>query len=182
VGCLVELSTRFPPHLHDLLKQPLARAALAILVIVTIGAASRMERSFAVAVIGCGAFCGLTGVIAVLAGWWSGPAFDMPWPAVGSVYWLGGMGYFAAFLYPYRWLAERSTLRARVAYVTGVLVFVALATYAGDIVCLRLGVYLFQAGYSIAHDVLYGVVLFLSPFLVYDIHRIRSTGEVQGQT
>ena len=179
VGFIAEALTRLPPFLHRLLRHPLAGAALVLLCIGTLVSlvawsrqnASGERRAFVLAVVGCGALCGISAVVAIRVGWWSGPGFDMPATTLGLVYWSGTMGYFAAVLHPYRSIASHGPSWIRAAYILTILALVGVATYLGDKLCLRHGVYVFEAGFRVWHDVLYGIAIFCSPFIVYERSR-----------
>jgi len=183
IGCLAEALTRVPPTLHNLLQQPLAFAAFAVILGGTLlslnlwcGQPPRPERrSFVIAVVVSGIVCGVSGVIAIRFGWWNGPAFQMSWASFGTIYWLGGMGYFAAVLLPHRRLTSHGNRWGRIFYFVGVLTFIATATYVGDELCIRKGVYAFGGGYKVWHDVVYGLAIFCAPFIVYEILRPKTS-------
>ncbi len=83
---------------------------------------------------------------------------------------LQAIALFALFLLVYRWLAVRWPRLALLAY--GLLVLLVIAgTLVGDQSFLRSGMYVFQGGYSIQTDVVYGVVIFCLPLVLYHIIR-----------
>jgi hypothetical protein len=85
---------------------------------------------------------------------------------------LQALALFALFLLAYRWLAVRWPRLALLAY--GLLVLLVIAgTLVGDQSFLRSGMYVFQGGYTIETDVVYGVVIFCLPLVLYHIIRQR---------
>ena len=87
---------------------------------------------------------------------------------------IGAMGYFAAILLSYRWLAPHGHRWSRFAYVIGVPAFIAAATYVDDELRVEHGVYFFDSGYKVWHDLVYGLAIFSSPFLVHEILRRKA--------
>ena len=181
VGCTAEALTRLPPFIHDLLRQPIAYSGFVMLLVTTLIALGlwsrqppRLEKgAFVAAVIVAGAIVGITGIVAIRVGWWNGPAFAFSWPVFATLYWFGAMGYVAVIMLPYRWLTLRGYRWSRVAFFVAVLAFIAAATYVGDKLCIKLGIYSFDNGYTIWHDVVYGLAIFSIPFLAYELLRPR---------
>jgi hypothetical protein len=177
VGFIAEGLTRHPPFLHQLLGHPLAAAAFAALLIVTLGslilwsrqAGYTERRTFVAAIITAAALGGLFAVLAIALGWWSGPAFNMPALAFGLVVCLGATAYFATLLQPQRWLVARRLWWAQLVYILGLLVLLAVVTVLGDEMYLAKGTFVFGRGYTVWHDALYGVIVFSAPFLLYQV-------------
>jgi len=92
------------------------------------------------------------------------------------VYGVGAAGANAFFLQLYRWLARRRPKLALVGYLL-LIVLMMLATVLGDQSQLASGEMIFQHGYTIFTDVLYAVVFFGLPLLIYEVicHSSRLT-------
>ena len=67
----------------------------------------------------------------------------------------------------YRWLAARRLWLARLIYLL-LLIGMIPATIFGDEMVLRSGVLTFGGGYTIWHDVLFGMFLFALPPILYE--------------
>ena len=98
----------------------------------------------------------------------------MSWPVFATVYWFGATGYFAAILLPHRWLTLHGYRWSRIAHYIAVLAVIATATYVGDELCTKQGVYTFGSGYKVWHDVVYGPAIVSIPFLAYALLRPRT--------
>lgn len=105
-------------------------------------------------------------------GFYAGPAFRAPVLTQALLYGMSLLGDVALILLGYRWLAARRRWLAVLAY--GLLLLALLpATRLVDQRLLTSGEFIFQHGYTIGWDIVYGEVLFVVPLLLYELLRLR---------
>lgn len=107
---------------------------------------------------------------AVLVGWYRGPAFAAPILVQAFVYGATLTLTICLVLLVYQWLAARNRRYALGIYAM-LVVLLAVATILGDQVMLISGGYVFANGFTIGSDVLYALVIYGLPFVVYHILR-----------
>lgn len=178
VGYLADTLEGTIPSFHQVLQQPAIIVLMPIITLVTIAAlvlwarqgGSADREAFVAAILVAGAVTLLFHALAQAVGWWSGFFFQAPLFVLALLTGLQAIALFALFLLAYRWLAVRWPRLALLAY--GLLVLLVIAgTIVGDQSLLASGTYVFQGGYTIGTDVVYGVVIFCLPLLLY--HLIR---------
>jgi hypothetical protein len=109
-------------------------------------------------------------VLAPRLGWWGGRYFEAPLVPLALITALMAMAILGSLLSAYRWLASR---RPRLVVPMYLVLLVALVplTILGDSMVLRTGTLTFGGGYTLAHDVLLGEVVFALPVIMYELFR-----------
>jgi len=178
VGYLADALEGTIPSFHQGLQQPASIVLVSIITLVTSAAlllwaqqaGSADRKAFVAAILVAGGVTMLFHALAQAVGWWSGVFFQAPLFVLALLTGLQAIALFALFLLAYRWLAVRWPRLALLAY--GLLVLLVITgTIVGDQFLLASGIYVFQGGYTIGTDVVYGVVIFCLPLLLY--HLIR---------
>jgi len=178
VGYLGDALEGAIPSFHQVLQQPATIILVPIITLVTMStlvlwAVQRRSvdrKAFIAAILISGVLTILFHVLAQALGWWGGLFFQAPLFVLALLTGLQAIALFAFFLLTYRWLAVRWPRLALLAY--GLLLLLVIAgTIIGDQSFLSSGMYVFQGGYSIGTDVVYGVVIFCLPLLLYHIIR-----------
>ena len=168
------------PSFHQVLQLPAVGVLVILITLVTISAlllwarqgGSSDRKAFVAALLVAAGVAMLFHALAQALGWWGGLFFQAPLFILAPLTGLQALALFALFLLAYRWLAVRWPRLALVAY--GVLVLLVMAgTLVGDQSLLRSGMYVFQGGYTIQTDVVYGVVIFCLPLVLYSLIRHR---------
>jgi hypothetical protein len=180
VGYVADTLEGAIPSFHQVLQLPAAGVMVILITLVTIAAlllwarqgGSGDRKAFAVAILVAAGVAMLFHALAQALGWWGGLFFQAPLFVLALLTGLQALALFALFLFAYRWLAARWLRLALLAY--GVLVLLVIAgTLVGDQSFLRSGMYVFQGGYSIQTDVVYGGLIFCLPLLLYHLIRQR---------
>jgi hypothetical protein len=180
VGFLADALEGAIPSFHLVLQQPAVVIMVPIITLVTITALVLWaqqggpvdRKAFVAAILAAGGLTILFHALAQALGWWGGLFFQAPLFVLALLTGLQAIALFALFLLAYRWLAVRWPRLALLAY--GLLMLLVIAgTIVGDQSFLRSGMYVFQGGYTIGTDVVYGVVIFCIPLLLYHIIRRR---------
>jgi len=171
------------PSFHQVLQLPVVGVMVILITLVTSAAVvlwaqqggSDDRKAFVSAILLTAGVAMLFHALAQAVGWWSGHFFQAPVFVLTLLTGLQAIAFFALFLLAYRWLAVRWPRLALVAYSVLVLLVIA-GTLVGDQAFLRSGMYVFQGGYSIQADVIYGVGIFCLPLLLYQVIRQRRRG------
>ena len=112
----------------------------------------------------------IANALAPSVGWWGGRIFEAPLFPLAVLTALRAMAMVLAalLLTLYRWLAR---LRKWLALLVYSLILLALipATVYGDAILLRTGALTFSGGYTVAHDVVLGEVIFLLLPVIYEL-------------
>ncbi len=175
VGYVADTLEGAIPSFHQVLQLPAVGVMVTLITLVTTAAlvlwaqqgGSGDRKAFVAAILVAGGVAMLFHALAQALGWWGGLFFQAPLFVLAL---LTGLQAIALFLLVYRWLAVRWPRLALLAY--GLLVLLVIAgTLVGDQSFLRSGMYVFQGGYSIQTDVVYGVVIFCLPLVLYHIIR-----------
>jgi hypothetical protein len=180
VGYVTDTLEGAIPSFHQVLQLPAVGVMVTLITLVTTAAlvlwaqqgGSGDRKAFVAAILVAGGVAILFHALAQGLGWWSGLFFQAPLFVLALLTGLQAIALFALFLLAYRWLAVRWPRLALLVY--GLLVLLVIAgTLVGDQSLLRSGMYVFQGGYTIATDVVYGVVIFCLPLVLYHIIRQR---------
>ena len=174
VGYVADTLEGTLPSFHEVLQLPAVGIVVALIAVMTTGAlvlwaqqnGSAERKAFVTAILVAAGVAMLFHALAQALGWWSGLFFQAPLFVLTLLTGLQALALFALFLLAYRWLASRRPRLALLLYAVLLLLLIA-GTIVGDQAFLRSGMYVFQAGYSIQTDVLYGVVIFCLPLLLY---------------
>lgn len=180
VGYVADTLEGAIPAFHQVLQLPAVGVMVTLITLVTIaalvlwaqqgGCADR--KAFVAAILVAGGVAMLFHALAQTLGWWEGLFFQAPLFVLALLTGLQALALLALFLLAYRWLAVRWPRLAVLAY--GLLVLLVIAgTIVGDQSFLRSGTYVFQGGYTIQTDVIYGVVIFCLPLVLYHLIRHR---------
>ncbi len=105
-------------------------------------------------------------LLAVTAGWWQGPFFQVPLLVSLAIYLPLSIAGYTLWLGLYRWLA-RHTSRPFLIYAGIVLIFIPVVLLVDPIQMSR-GQFQMSAGYTIWIDALVGQVVMLSPAALYE--------------
>jgi hypothetical protein len=180
VGYMADALEGAIPSFHQVLQLPAMGVLVILITLVTIAAlvlwaregGSGDRQAFVAALLVAAGVAMLFHALAQALGWWAGLFFQAPLFVLALLTGLQALALFALFVLAYRWLAVRWPRLALLAY--GVLVLLIMAgTLVGDQSLLRSGMYVFQGGYSIQTDVVYGAVIFCLPLVLYSLTRHR---------
>jgi hypothetical protein len=180
VGYVADTLEGAIPSFHQVLQLPVVGVIVTLITLVTTATLvlwAQQGRSgdckaFVAAILVAAGGAMLFHALAQALGWWSDLFFQAPLFVLALLTGLQALAFFALFLLAYRWLAVRWPRLALSAYSLLVLLVMA-GTLVGDQAFLRSGMYVFQGGYTIETDVIYGVVIFCLPLLLYHLIRQR---------
>lgn len=178
VGLLPDTVVSFHPAAASILREPwvlileipACLAAVTALVLWAHRDAAGHRRAFVATVFTVGGLAALFQALAVAAGWWQGPAYDAPWPALALAGHRGAVSlaaHLGLILVAYRWLSARRPRLALLLYGLVMLVVIP-GTLAGDLVAIGDGEYAYRDGFTIGADVLYGEALFAAQLLIFE--------------
>lgn len=166
----------YPPSLQLLLQDPVANGVVVVIALGTVLSLIHWAREpghlhrrpFIAAILAVGGLAVITNLLAPAFGWWGGPVFNAPLLPLALLTGLKATLYLSLLLLLYRWLASRRLWLARLIYLL-LLIGMIPATIFGDETVLRSGVLTFGGGYTIWHDVLFGMFLFALPPILYEV-------------
>jgi hypothetical protein len=136
---------------------------------------SRRERWVAV-LAGTGSALLVAGlsVLAVYAGWWQGPFFQLPLLVLFAIHVPFSIAGYTLWVGLYRWVRQRARY-AFLIYALAILIFIPVVVLVDPIQMGR-GQFEMGSGYTVWTDAIMGQVVMLSPAVFYEIFHRRLLG------